>query len=318
MRTKVVYTLISTETDYYLEQALLSVHSLKKHNPKTDVEIIVDKQTETSLIGKRRKIKDYVSTIKIIETPTGFDKIQKSRYLKTNLRRLVEGDFLFIDCDTIICGSLKEIDKIDEEIAMVADLNGDLPLSDKAILERCQKAQFDNLKGKAYFNSGVIYAKDTPEVHKFYEDWYEFWKQSSNCGINYDQPALCATNAKHNGKIREISGIWNCQYKMQGYPYMKDAKIMHYYANNGKDLSFFTLPINTIFQEIKDKGIVTPPIDRLLNIPQEDFYAISTVTKDQWFIFTNSHLLFWFTNRPALLKFITQLGKLIEKMIYRR
>jgi hypothetical protein len=42
MKTKIVYVVTSDETDVYLKQALLSVFSLRKHNPNAYAELVVD------------------------------------------------------------------------------------------------------------------------------------------------------------------------------------------------------------------------------------------------------------------------------------
>ena len=53
MNTKIVYTLVSDDSDTYLEQALLSVYSLRIHNPRAIVELAVDQFTAMTLVDKR-------------------------------------------------------------------------------------------------------------------------------------------------------------------------------------------------------------------------------------------------------------------------
>lgn len=316
MTTNVVYTLVSSTEDFYLEQAVLSAYSVKLHNPSARIELVVDEITFQSIRGKRDCIKKFVDTITPVKTPEGFNKMQKSRYLKTNLRNLIQGDYLFIDCDTIICGNLDEIEQINAEIAMASDLNGVLPLHDQAIIERCKTAGLGNLEGKPYFNSGVIYAKDTPKVHKFYETWYKNWLISSQNGINFDQPALCYTNKEYGHFIQELNGIWNCQFKMEGYPYLKEAKIMHYYANNGNKDKFYTYPMDFIYQELKDTGEIHPDIAKLVKNAKTDFYAVMTLNKKQAFSFYNSHMLFLYTNRPKLFGLVEKIAYCLERILY--
>lgn len=316
MKTKIVYTLVSTENDYYLEQAFLSAYSVKLHNKSTRIELVVDERTFQSIQGKRDCIKKFVDIITPIKTPEDFNNMQKSRYLKTNLRNLIQGDYLFIDCDTIICGNLDEIEQMNAEIAMVSDLNGVLPLHDQAVIERCKTAGLGNQEGHPYFNSGVIYAKDTPKVHQFYETWYKNWLLSSQNGINYDQPALCCTNQEFGHFIREMNGIWNCQFKMEGYPFLKDAKIMHYYANNGNKDKFYTYPMDFIYQELKDTGEIHHDIAKLAQNAKTDLYAVMTLNKKQAFSFYNSHMLFLYTNRPRLFRIIEKISNCLERILY--
>ncbi len=316
MNTKIVYAIVSSSSDFYLEQALLSVYSLRMYNPDAVVELVVDQSTAMGLEGKRAKIKEYVNNIHVVETPNGFNPMQRSRFLKTNLRKFVKGDFLFIDSDTIVCDSLADIDKLNVKIAMVADLNDDLLLQDCNTIEKYRAAGFGDATGLPYFNSGVIYAKDTPKVHQFYSLWYENWRASDSHGVQYDQPALCATNVAMENIIHELDGIWNCQFKMKGYPFLRKAKIMHYYSNNGKKDNVFTLPMDILYQQVREEEI-TPLVDNLIRLAKTDFYAVMTVTKKQSMSFFNSHLLYLYTNRPALYKFLEKIVRMLEKVMYR-
>lgn len=316
MKTKIVYALVCSPSDFYLEQALLSVHSLGMYNPNVVVELVVDVITDRNLVGNRAKIKEYVNEIHVVETPHGYNNVQKSRYLKTNLRKFVKGDFLFIDCDTIICDSLAEIDEVDADIAMVADLNGDLLLKDPNTLQKYRDAGFGEAIDLPYFNSGVIYAKDTSSVHEFYADWYTNWCKSDSNGVKYDQPALCMTNADNGLMIKELAGVWNCQFKMEGSRYLREAKIMHYYSNNGQKEHFFTLPMDMLYQQVREEGI-TPLLDKLIRHAKTDLYAVMTVNNKQYMNFFNSHSLYLYTNRPALYGILEKIGEMLEKIMYR-
>lgn len=316
MKTKIVYALVSSPSDFYMEQAMISVHSLRMYNPNAVVELVVDAITDMNLVEKRAKIREYVDEVHVIETPEGYNPVQRSRYLKTNLRKFVKGDFLFIDCDTIICDTLAEIDEVDADIAMVADLNEALLLADSNTIEKYKRAGFGDATGLPYFNSGVIYAKDTLSVHQFYNQWYENWRKSDGRGVKYDQPALCATNVECGRVIKELDGIWNCQFKFGGYRTINKARILHYYSNNGRKNDFFTLPMDMLYQQVKDDGI-NPLIEKLIGHAKTDFYAVMTVNKEQSMSFFNSHLLYLYTNRPALYEMLERLGKVMEKIMYK-
>lgn len=316
MKTKIVYTLVSSPSDFYLEQALLSVYSLRLHNPRAIVELAVDQFTAMTLVDKREEIKRYITNLIEIVVPEDLNKVQRSRYLKTNLRKFIKGDYLFIDCDTIICESLACIDEIDADIAMVADANDELLLYDKTIIERCKKVAEVDVNGQPYFNSGVIYAKDIPKVHRFYNEWYENWCKSDKNGVRYDQPALCVTNVMMGKVIHELDGIWNCQFKMMGCPFLKNAKIMHYYSNNGENDTFFTLPMDLLYHKVRDEGI-KPPIEGLIRHPRTDIYAVMTVDKERFMSFFCSHQLYLYTNRPFVYRVLEKIGNILENIIYK-
>jgi hypothetical protein len=62
-----------------------------------------------------------------------------------------------------------------------------------------------------YFNSGVLFVKDTDDTHQFYEYWHSLWRKNVLKGINYDQPSLAKANELMGCKICKLDDIWNCQ-----------------------------------------------------------------------------------------------------------
>lgn len=303
MNTKIVYVLVSDESDYYYEQVMLSIRSLINYNPDVRIEVLVDAATYASLKGNREAIKQFAEVIEV-DTPADYDKMRRSRYLKTNMRNLVAGDFLFLDCDTVVCESIEEIDKMDVNLGMVADLNGPLLLDDENTISKGLKAGFPDFTGKPYFNSGVIFVKHTEMNRSFFNSWYENYLKSESHGVFNDQPALCQTNAEFGFMISEIPGIWNCQFKMKGFPYLNKSKIMHYYANNGNsDLPFH---IKELFDRVKRIGDVDEHIMYLLKKPRTVFYSLLDMNPDKAFDYLSSDTISLFYAHPLLFKLVSK------------
>lgn len=316
MITKLVYCLVSSPADYFWEQTYLSIYSARLHNKGIFISLVVDKSTAAGLVGKRANLIGCVNEYIKVDTPDGYSPVCKSRYLKTNLRDLIKGDYLFIDSDTIICESLSDIDNVNDDIAMVADLNGVLSMSDVNTIQKYERAGFGNGYGLPYFNSGVIFAKDSDIVHVFYKRWYENLKISFGNEVFYDQPALCATIVQLGLEIKELNGVWNCQFKMKGYPFLNKAKIMHYYSNNGKKNGSAFLLTDLIFHRIRVNGNVDDEIKNLVLNAKRKMYAIMTLQEEQLLAYNSSNLLYTYTNRPGLYKLAEKIIVLIEKILY--
>jgi hypothetical protein len=167
---------------------------------------VTDTTTNSTFVPGRNKIKEYLDDIIVVDIPKRFGKEQCSRYLKTSLRQYIKGDYLFIDVDTIICDSLSEIDKFDVEIGAVPDCHRNLQ----------------------YYNSGVMYSKDTSTVHKLYDLWHELWLEDVQNGNSKDQHSLDLANRRLGNVIATIPDIWNCQIRMGGADFRDKAKIVHY------------------------------------------------------------------------------------------
>lgn len=97
MKTKIVYVLVSDEKWTLFGASWLSVYSLRLHNPTAYVVVLMDDNTERSLVGKRNKFCELVTEIKVVDVPIEYTPVQRSRYIKTKARQHVDWYFLFID-----------------------------------------------------------------------------------------------------------------------------------------------------------------------------------------------------------------------------
>lgn len=249
MNTKIVYILVSDKDDSYLEQTLTSVCSLRVHSPDAKVILVTDRVTDNTLSGEREKILNFITEKKVIEIPDGYSKMQRSRYLKTSLREIITGDFLFVDSDTVIMRDLADVDNLRMDIGAVLDCH--LPFSKHPYKKKISKKLLKSgvsLKemGNRYYNSGVMYVRDTPQTHLFYEKWHETWQTCVGLGINTDQQALTKADYLCGNPIQELCGIWNCQprycYKKQ---ILENAYILHYFSSS---VSNIPLLVNSLYK----------------------------------------------------------------------
>jgi lipopolysaccharide biosynthesis glycosyltransferase len=118
---KYVYVLTSSEKDYYYEQFLLSLASMRLYNPDAEVVVLIDEKTKQGLTGKRSGYAQFVSEIKIISVPDEYSQKEASRCIKISIPHYVSGEFLFTDCDTIITGNLAPVFSPDIHIGAVLD-----------------------------------------------------------------------------------------------------------------------------------------------------------------------------------------------------
>lgn len=260
MKTKVVYVLISNENDIYLEQTLLSIYSLKQIHPESKISILTDIQTKEYICNKKEILS--ILDIEIIEVnvPENLTNLQKSRFIKTSIRSYIKGSFLFIDGDTFILDNLNEIDNIDADFAAVPDKHVSFSEHSWRLLitnsfKKIGLTNYDKLN--YYINSGVMFVKDDDLTHKIFKEWHSNWLKSSKIGINSDQPSLAKAIIDNNLQVHILNGNWNCQITENGLKWLKEAKIIHYFASMGKEYmnnEVLTLQKKSIFKEIKNGG----------------------------------------------------------------
>lgn len=275
MKTKVVYVIVSSDKDLYLEQAFLSVYSLKIYSPDTSVELVVDKETDQTLYEKRTNLLRYFTKKIVVDVPAKYKRAYASRWIKTRLRKIVDGDFLFVDSDTIITDDLKDIDYFEGDIGAVLNLHGCF-LSKEAKNNHLKWALRDGwtcADNVPYFNSGVMFVRDTEAAHHFYDIWHEKWCSGmERYNFLFDQSSLAATNESLGMMIKELQGIWNCQLLYNGLPFLQHAKIVHHIdlqkTNRKSPWKFYD---QKLYYSIKQTGSISIEIHDMLKNAKSQF-----------------------------------------------
>ena len=265
MKTKVVYVLTSTEKDIYLEQTLVSIYSLRKYNPQVHVTLLTDTLTEKTLrYGNRIQILEFVDELIVINFPESLSGKIRSRYLKTNIRNYMDGDYLYLDSDTIVYADLSSIDDCVYNIAAVLDCHGALSENPYlGMIREHAKAVNNNLiKQDNYFNSGVMYVKDNNITRDFYKKWNATYNLSKDKVSCMDQPSFNKVNSDFN-IVKEIDGIWNCQLK-HGFRFFRNVKIFHILTTNKhKDGDYLHLfQLDDFYMKLKNKDMNLSYLDK--------------------------------------------------------
>lgn len=320
MKTKIVYCLISDSNDYFYEQLLISLCSLRVHNPNVLVEVVCDNATFNTFIGNRRGIFNYNIHTVVVETPEGWEKWERSRYLKTNLRMLTKGDYLYIDTDTVICSSLDFIDTIPYSVAAVNDSHVERPLpsysqrrhdTEKWIWGEAKKANVD-ITGLCHYNSGVMFVKETEKAYELYSKWAEKYRLLLGKGVRVDQLPLLLVNKEMGDIISPLEPSANCQVSFkEGRERLSDAHIIHYFPGQGKTI----LSSPWLLDPIKESGEINISIRRIIDDPYAFFSQESLIIwGDEVELIKNSLLEVCRSNCKVVYCFVTFM-KIYQKII---
>lgn len=303
MKTKLVYVLTCAPESNYIEQALVSIYTAKHYNPDAIIVLIVDDLTDGLLTDKRSEILEYITEKKVIELNKNLPIPERSRFLKTIMREYVQGDFLYVDCDTIITSSLAEVDEFTCDLGAALDSN--VPIS------QFHKSSYENLDRDAhlmgwnlsleeyYFSSGVFFCKDTELSKSFFEKWHYYWSEGLNKGRGSDQPSLAMANIVMNHPIQLLDNVWNCiMYTKPDFDY--ESKILHF--SSYKNMSYIFS--NAFLEKVKTDGI------------QHDFIQFSILQPFKTYIpFTNRISNFRIKDYIKLLKEVYNTTKMLSKTL---
>ena len=268
----VCYVLADGRDLFYYNQLLISLASLRKWEFTGRVFVVMDTETEQFLKeNNKQELDEFKAEPVIVQAPDEYTQKEKSRYIKTSLREYVTGDFLYIDTDTVIADMFPESIS-DSGIAMVKEWNEEViensdTSSIKALNNRCGYSPDFSC---GYYNTGVIWARDTETVHHFYREWHKEWIHSCSFGVSQDQPSMNHVNSKLGGMITVLDGKWNVQAScVKSLQYLQAALIIHYYNVSWERMhAIYPLTNPSIqaggYRDIEVQKIISTPKDVLL------------------------------------------------------
>lgn len=298
MNTQIVYVLVANEKNLYLEEMWVSLYSLRQptnsfsNEESYHVVVLVDEDTE-KMVKARPELLKLIDELIVVPTPEGYNAKQRSRQIKTTVREVVKGDYLFIDTDTVICKPLDSLTShLSPQTHIAAVPDGHLPLNECLFPPTGEVKRIfgeDCSDSKYWFNSGVMFVRDTPEAYEFYKRWNENWTYSCfEKGNSQDQPALLKTDKEFGYVIKEMPGIYNAQVAMS-LKYFADAAILHWwhmvFIENQDYSPYFSLQI---YKEVKAAGGITPEIAKHIINAKQSFVSPSMPVGKE-------HILFLFS-----------------------
>ncbi len=310
---KYVYVLTSTQKDLYYEQCLMSVWSLRQKMRSAEIIVLVDNKTKDSFTVENKRIElcKFASRIISIDFDDTVSNIERSRLIKTSIPDYVEGSFLYIDCDTIICDDLSDIENENFETAGILDGHCMLEehIHKKYFLKRDKKLGFNGTKAAGCnINGGIILAKEGEASKALFKAWNEIWKYSAYQKHDFhDQSALNEANYRTGLKMGQLDGKWNCQPSHGGLAFLKNAKIIHYYSSEfgGKNyIPYYKLADKTLQNRIKKEGVIPEDVQEMILEPKFQFNSVHLINDRRIVSIIQSPLVFTLADIKAKIPFL--------------
>lgn len=202
----------------YLSMALLSIKTLKEHNPNLSVTLVTNIKIDITSINYMSKSHDYIEFLDYQNS--------ENRKIKTSIVNYTKYEkTIFIDCDTYIISDIGLIFEILDFFDLCMRLN---PSSQSAI----GKGEKKILEGKfriseiSHWNSGVIAFKNNSKVEHFFGLWNESFIQTNS---QFDQISLVEAVFLSRVKLMSLTDEWNYNPNTLYYwGFVKNKKIIHY------------------------------------------------------------------------------------------
>lgn len=286
---KYVYVIVGNESNIFVEQAWASVWSLLHYNRDAYICVVTDEETK-AYIDTLTEFRSLVSEIKVVRFGNDIPSMDRSRWLKTKMRELVEGDFTYIDCDTIVTGNLSDLDDYSGDVYMVEDMH--VPFEQhyfrKMVIGLLQRVYGKGIyESHNYYNGGFALVRDTGVSHDFFNAWHNNWKKSASKGINIDQIALLKTCLEFPNVVKELPGIYNCQlsYSIQ---FLHKARIVHFQKQKKKVTPISPFYEKKIYEAIKKMGKISPKEIEVILDCKSVFTSPSSPVSVEEFCYLNS------------------------------
>lgn len=235
---------------------LVSAWSIRYSNPSFKITVVCDNKSYCCLNEHKHKLLDNIDHIINVEKIDG-DNNYVNRFIKTSLIQLVYNDFLYLDADTFVKGSLGDLSGVSEDIAGVANHNN--IDSSKIVIDELNKIKYLNWNiPKSYINGGFLHIKNNDNSKKFFEIYHNKWKESCK-KLNDHRDQHCLSSAIEDSGVS--LKVLPKKYNAQGYcgptntikpEHDLDAIVYHTYGYDWKNSIFSN--INS-FEDIEQINI---------------------------------------------------------------
>ena len=224
------YCLTTDGMDIHAATTLVSAMSLRRQHPQGRILVAADEESARNLERRQHPLLREVDDLFAVPIPSGTASL-RNRHVKTRLPKLVRGDFLYLDGDTVILQPLGEIFQTSAPFAAVPNHNNNGNI-EPAFEQELQTfiAEGWEMRQSPYVNGGVLFFRDCSETRQFSDLWHRKWLVASRRGKHYDQPALNSA-IYDSGIVCEIlPHRFNAQVQVRPRTALQ-ANLWHIYAS---------------------------------------------------------------------------------------
>jgi lipopolysaccharide biosynthesis glycosyltransferase len=232
-----LYILAVSDDDYFAEMAATSMQSLIISNSQSKFKIVLLCDTFTSKANSPGmcKIKELCDEIVVINVqhPTS---VLRSRYLKVNAIQILGRPFIYLDCDTLIMGSLDGLWDSHVDIALTRDLWGSSSKNElnESPLEETYRRLNWGKPAKLYLNTGVVYINSNDRTNAFGRRLALEWEtQVEITGKPNDQYVFNYVKEKISLTTKIISVRYNAQLVINPL-IVRNAIVVHVFTGDFK------------------------------------------------------------------------------------
>ena len=278
------YVLTTTGRDTFADMTYASAMFLRQVHPEAEVICLCDAPSHRALEASQHSLLEVVDRTQSVETLDGSPGY-RNRFVKTQMRQVVEGDFVYLDADTLVVRHVDEMLACTAPMGAIANHSSagdpaEIPSDERSIIEMMGWP----LPRQSYINGGVLLLRDCETTRRFGGLWHNKWLELTRHGQYRDQPSLNSAltdsgidfdllDSRFNGQINERPNlaatpvaIWHFYYSQSGCPDYQVPKTM----------------LDEAIARFHDTGRLT--VDDVREISQWPYPWRTPTVLDRWFV----------------------------------
>jgi hypothetical protein len=220
------YVLASDRWDDYGAMGCISAATLRRQHQDVDIAFVIDGDTAAALGPRKKTLERFAD--RIIEVPDIHGSArERSRILKTTMRRHLTGRFVFLDLDTLIVRPIDALFDSTKPFEIALDYEtGAVDERDRLTYEGMDRAHYPDRA----FNSGIMVIDDAPPVRALFDEWHRRWRMSRDLGKLDDQQSLNSTIAATRFPVSVLAPSYNSMILY--FPHrFRTCRIAHFLAS---------------------------------------------------------------------------------------
>lgn len=228
----IAYVLVSDGRGRYPAMAFVSASAARRLYPSARIVMVTDEDTPLRLRESHPQLLALFDHVAAPPTPMN-GAHARGFYLKTRTRDVLTGDFVYLDVDTLPVRPFDDVFGRDFDLAMVQDRNHHCPID--PVFPHWEEPRMKKLGWEVplarYFNTGVIFSRDTPAARRVWAEWQRLWHESFATGDDWDQLALSVAIHNVPANVLELPPAYNAM--VTAHPvHARGARVCHFFTGN--------------------------------------------------------------------------------------
>jgi len=235
----------------FADLVAISASCVRRIYPTCRITILTDDDSWKNIARARRRLSDIASKIRSVGKIEGSPRL-RSRFVKTQARNMLEGDFLYLDADTVPVSEFAALFECEAAFAAAIDRNRVNP---QGGFPAWVVPEFERLgwqhPTKLYLNSGILFWKDCKAARALGLLWHENWLRYNATVENpADQPAFNHSIDALGIEPKVMDDVFNARVGVSP-EFARGARIYHFLSGDERAEGTF---IDAVLQRYRVTG----------------------------------------------------------------